>query len=299
MAIDKIVPKYLNKEDDVRLVKNVEMTDALNVRISADMTGDGGVIKNSYGNEAVSFASGVNWQDKTHALPSGTNKVVGSVADLKDGIVIFFVWNSNSDHSIYRFSTASDVAELVYRDSVLEFQADSFVKGDVIRNLSQDALLYFTDGISSPKKINVSRAIRGGYSGVLNTGSDSEKLEFLTLAKKPPLDPPTFTFFTDSSVEENNIYENTYQFAYRYVYLDGEVSAISKYSELAVSQQQLRDGLISDEQKLENNAIRVSVLTSVADVRRIEVLARNGNTGAWFINGEISNPYQSSSATLN
>jgi hypothetical protein len=298
MAIDKIVPKYLNKEDDVRLVKNVEMTDALNVRISADMTGDGGVIKNSYGNEAVSFASGVNWQDKTHALPSGTNKVVGSVADLKDGIVIFFVWNANGDHSIYRFSTASDVAELVYRDSVLEFQANSFVKGDVIRNLSQDSLLYFTDGISSPKKINVSRAIRGGYSGVLNTGSDSEKLEFITLAKKPPLDPPTFSFYTDSTIQENNIYESTYQFAYRYVYLDGEVSAISKYSELAVSQQQLRDGLISDEQKLENNAIRVSVLTSVADVRRIEVLARNGNTGAWFIIGEISNPSLSSSATL-
>jgi hypothetical protein len=298
MAIDKIVPKYLNKEDDVRLVKNVEMTDALNVRISADTNGDGGVIKNAYGNAAVSFKAGNNWQAKTHALPAPTNKVIGSVSDLKDGIVIFFVWNSNEDHSIYRFSTAAGVAELVYRDSVLSFQADSFIKGDVIRSLDEDSLLYFTDGISSPKKINVSRAIRGGYSGVLNTGSDSEKLEFLTLAKKPPLDPPTFAFFTDSTVEENNIYENTYQFAYRYVYLDGEVSAISKYSELAVSQQQLRDGLISDEQKLENNAIRVSVLTSVADVRRIEVLARNGNTGAWFIIGEISNPSLSSSATL-
>ena len=298
MAVDKIVPKYLNKEDDVRLVKNIEMTDALNVRISAEMNGDGGVIKNAYGNEAVSFAAGVNWQDKTHALPSGTNKVIGSVADLKDGIVIFFVWNANGDHSIYRFSTASDVAELVYRDSVLEFQADSFVKGDVIRNLSQDSLLYFTDGISSPKKINVSRAIRGGYSSVLSNGTDSEKLEFITLAKKPPLDPPTFSFFTDTTVQENNIYENTYQFAYRYVYLDGEVSAISKYSELAVSQQQLRDGLITDEQKLENNAIRVAVTTSVADVRRIEVLARNGNTGAWFIIDEIGNPSLSSEATL-
>jgi len=298
MAIDKIAPRYLNKEDDVRLVKNVEMTDALNVRISADTNGDGGVIKNAYGNAAVSFKAGNNWQAKTHSLPAGTNKVIGSVSDLKDGIVIFFVWNSNEDHSIYRFSTAAGVAELVYRDSVLSFQADSFIKGDVIRSLDEDSLLYFTDGISSPKKINVSRAIRGGYSGVLNTGSDSEKLEFLTLAKKPPLDPPTFAFFTDSNVEENNIYENTYQFAYRYVYLDGEVSAISKYSELAVSQQQLRDGLISDEQKLENNAIRVSVLTSVADVRRIEVLARNGNTGAWFIIGEILNQSLSSSATL-
>ena len=298
MAVDKIAPRYLNKEDDVRLVKNVEMTDALNVRISADTNGDGGVIKNAYGNTAVSFKAGNNWQAKTHALPAGTNKVIGSVSDLKDGIVIFFVWNSNEDHSIYRFSTAAGVAELVYRDSVLSFQADSFIKGDVIRSLDEDSLLYFTDGISSPKKINVSRAIRGGYSGVLNTGSDSEKLEFLTLAKKPPLDPPTFAFFTDSTVEENNIYENTYQFAYRYVYLDGEVSAISKYSELAVSVQQFQDGIIPEEQKLQNNAIRVSVLTSVADVKRIEVLARNGNTGAWFIIGEISNPSLSSSATL-
>ena len=298
MAIDKLVPRYLNKEDDVRLVKNVEMTDALNVRIAADTDGDGGVVKNAYGNEGVAFKAGNNWQDKTHALPAGTNKVVGDVADLKDGLVVFFVWNSNGDHSIYRFSTAAGVAELVYRDSVLSFQADSFIKGDVIRNLDNDALLYFTDGISSPKKINVSRAIRGGYSGVLNTGSDSEKLEFITLAKKPPLDPPTFSFYTDSTIQENNIYESTYQFAYRYVYLDGEVSAISKYSELAVSQQQLRDGLITDEQKLENNAIRVSVVTSVADVKRIEVLARNGNTGAWFIIDDITNPSLTSSTTL-
>ena len=298
MAIDKIVPKYLNKEDDVRLIKNIEMTDALNVRIAAEMNGDGGVIKNAYGNEAVAFASGTNWQDKLQTLPAGLNKVIGSVSDLKDGIVVFFVWNANEDHSIYRFSSASDVAELVYRDSVLGFQADSFVKGDVIRNLSQDSLLYFTDGITSPKKINVSRALRGGYSSVLNTGSDSDKLEFITLAKKPPLDPPTFSFFTDSTVRENNIYESTYQFAYRYIYIDGEVSAISKYSELAVSQQQLRDGLITDEQKLQNNAIRVYVQTSVADVTRIEVLARNGNTGAWFIIGDISNPSLASSSTL-
>ena len=298
MAIDKLVPRYLNKEDDVRLVKNVEMTDALNVRISADTNGDGGVIKNAYGNEGVAFKAGNNWQGKSHALPAGTNKVIGDVADLKDGIVVFFVWNSNEDHSIYRFSTAAGVAELVYRDSVLGFQADSFIKGDVIRNLDEDSLLYFTDGITSPKKINVSRAIRGGYSSVLSNGTDSEKLEFITLAKKPPLDPPTFSFFTDTTVQENNIYENTYQFAYRYVYLDGEVSAISKYSELAVSQQQLRDGLITDEQKLVNNAIRVNVTTSIADVRRIEVLARNGNTGAWFIISEIGNPSLSSEATL-
>lgn len=298
MAIDKIIPRYLNKEDDARLVKNIEMTDALNVRISADQDGDGGIVKNAYGNGAVSFVAGNNWQAKTHALPTGDNKVVGSVADLQDGIVIFFVWNSTQKHSIYRFTTAVGKAELVYRDSVLSFQKDTLVQADIIRNLDKDSLLYFTDGLSSPKKLNVSRAIRGGYSSVLNSGSDAEKLEFITLAKKPPLDPPTFEFITDSSSKENNIYENTYQFAYRYIYLDGEVSAISKYSELAVSQQQLTDGLITDAEKLKNNTIRVSVETSVADVKRIEVLAREGNTGPLFTIDEINNPSLSASATL-
>ena len=298
MAIDKIIPRYLNKEDDARLVKNIEMTDALNVRISADQDGDGGIVKNAYGNGAVSFAAGNNWQAKTHALPTGDNKVVGSVADLQDGIVIFFVWNSTQNHSIYRFTTAVGKAELVYRDSVLSFQKDTLVQADIIRNLDKDSLLYFTDGLSSPKKLNVSRAIRGGYSSVLNSGSDAEKLEFITLAKKPPLDPPTFEFITDSSSKENNIYENTYQFAYRYIYLDGEVSAISKYSELAVSQQQLTDGLITDAEKLKNNTIRVSVETSVADVKRIEVLAREGNTGPLFTIDEINNPSLSTSTTL-
>jgi hypothetical protein len=69
--IDKL--DYLNKDDDA-LVKSVEMTDALNVRLSADTDGDEGVIKNAFGNSAVSFRTGNNWQGLPHALPAGTNK---------------------------------------------------------------------------------------------------------------------------------------------------------------------------------------------------------------------------------
>jgi hypothetical protein len=296
--IDKLVPRYLNKDDDARLVKSVEMTDALNVRLSADTDGDEGVIKNAFGNSAVSFRTGNNWQGLPHALPAGTNKVVGSVSDLKNGVIIYFVYNSNDDHSIYRYTTSQDDVELVYRDSVLTFQADSFVKGDVINNLYNEVLLYFTDGISAPKKLNVSRAIIGGYSDVITNGTDEQKLEFITLAKKPPLDPPTYEFFTDTTYDDNNIYESNFQFAYQYVYLDGEYSAISKYTDLAVAPNQYLDGFIEDAQRNEYNAIRVFVETSTADVKTIRVLGRRGNAGPWFIVGEITNPALSSPATL-
>jgi hypothetical protein len=296
--IDKLVPRYLNKDDDARLVKSVEMTDALNVRLSADTDGDEGVIKNAFGNSAVSFRTGNNWQGLPHALPAGTNKVVGSVSDLKNGVIIYFVYNSNDDHSIYRYTTSQDDVELVYRDSILTFQADSFVKGDVINNLYNEVLLYFTDGISAPKKLNVSRAIIGGYSDVITNGTDEQKLEFITLAKKPPLDPPTYEFFTDTTYDDNNIYENNFQFSYQYVYLDGEYSAISKYTDLAVAPNQYLDGFIEDAQRNEYNAIRVFVETSTADVKTIRVLGRRGNAGPWFIVDEIANPALSSPATL-
>ena len=71
--IEKLIPRYLNKDDDARLIKSIEMTDALNVRISSEEDGDGGVVKNAFGNSAVVFRSGNNWQGLPHALPGGPN----------------------------------------------------------------------------------------------------------------------------------------------------------------------------------------------------------------------------------
>ena len=86
MAIDKVLPRYLNKDDDDRLIKKVEMTDAQNVRVSSDEQGNGLVVKNAYGNEAVTLID---------ALPAGTNEVVGAIADEQAGEIFYFIWNSN------------------------------------------------------------------------------------------------------------------------------------------------------------------------------------------------------------
>ena len=280
--IDKLVPRYLNLEDDQRLVKSVEMTDALNVRLSSDSDGDGGVIKNAYGNAAVSFRSG-------DELPSGTNKVIGSIANSDGGEVFFFVWNSNNDHSIYRYSASSDEAQLVYRDSILDFSSFYHIRATVVRNLAGETLLYFTDANTAPKKINVTRALLGLYPASFTSGTDAEKLANIALAKQPPMAPPTFVFTTNVGLKQNNLYESTFQFAAQYVYQDGERSAISPYSELAVSQTQFFDGIIDEEQKLQNNTLTISVPTSTADVAEIIVIARNGNAGAFYEIGTIQN----------
>lgn len=291
MAIDKLIPRYLNKEDDVRLVKTVEMTDALNVRISADANGDGGVIKNAYGNAAVAFKSG-------DELPAGTNEVIGSLANTQDGEIYFFVWNSNDDHSIYRFSSSSNEAQLIYRDSVLGFVRYATIRASVVKNLSDETLLYFTEGITAPKKINVTRALLGLYPAAFTSGTDAEKLLCLTVAKQPPMTPPTFVFSTNPTLKQNNLYESTFQFAAQYIYQDGERSAISPYSELAIAQNQFFDGIITEEEKLKNNTLTISVPTSVADVSEIVVIARNGNIGAFYEISTVVNDPNSSTQSI-
>ena len=290
MAIEKLVPRYLNLDDDPRLIKNMEMTDAINVRISATEEGTDGIIKNAFGNEVVPFKNGNNWQGKPHALPAGENFVISVADSSATGEAIYFVWNSNDNHSIYRFSTASGFAELVYRDAVLNFSKTAHIQADFVRNIDQNMLLYFTDGFSAPKKINVSVALSGGYSSVLNTGTASEKLQFLTVARMPPLDPPTYQFRTDTNYVDNLVFNKNFQFAYQYVYNDGEVSAMSKYTDLAISPNQYNDGLLDDAQESEYNVIRLTLKSSIADVKLVRVLTRIGNEGSFFIIGEIRNP---------
>jgi len=280
--IDKLIPRYLNLDDDVRLIKSTEMTDAVNIRISSEQDGDGGVVKNAYGNEPVSFASG-------SALAAGTNEVIGAVSNPQTGEIFFFVWNSNDDHAIYRYSTSSNEAKLVYRDSVLGFSKFYHVRADVVKNLDGETLLYFTDANTDPKKINVTRALLGLYPAAFTSGTDAEKLACIAVAKQPPMTPPTFEFSTNPTLKQNNLYESTFQFAAQYVYEDGEISALSPYSELAVAKDQFLDGIISEEQKLANNTLSVSVPTSVADVKEIIVLARNGNAGAFYQIGVLVN----------
>lgn len=291
MAIDKLIPRSLNKEDDVRLVAATEMTDALNVRISADADGDGGVIKNAYGNAAIAFKSG-------DGLPAGTNEVIGSLANTQEGEIYFFVWNSNNNHSVYRFSSSSNESQLIYRDSVLGFVRYATIRASAVKNISDETLLYFTEGITPPKKINVTRALLGLYPAAFTTGTAAEKLLCLTVIKQPPMTAPTFVFSTNVTLLQNNLYKSTFQFAAQYIYQDGERSAISPYSELAVSASQFFDGIISEEEKLKDNTLTISAPNSVADVKEIIVIARNGNIGAFYEIATVLNNSNSSTQSI-
>ena len=291
MAIDKLIPRYLNKDDDYLLVKSVEMVDALNVQMSDDEGGNAGVIKNALGNVLVSSAASGD------VLPAGTNTVIGTTACKQTGEIFYFVHNSSNNHSIYQYTSRRNTVRLVYRDSVLGFTATGFVKADCLVKENGDTLLYFTDGVTDPKKINATKALANasGVNGypIKRAGSynytDSQKLLSITSIKAPPVNPLAVTVSSDTSFTENNVFGRLFQFAYQYVYQDGEVSAISPYSELALNELYFVDGFFAPADDNPFNAIRVVFDYSPADVSKIRILVREGTLNNFNIFTEVDN----------
>lgn len=219
-------------------------------------------------------------------------------------------------HSIYCYLPSTQRTYLAYRNGVLGWTQETFVKADTIVKENGDTILYFTDSVSEPRKLNVTRALQTRNSSVFSSplgalpaefespssptplNSDIERWDTLICAaKQPPLIAPTFSFITDATLGKNNMYDKYFQFAYQYVYDDGEVSAISPYSTLAVSNEQFLDGFLSEQQKLLNNVIRVSVTNSTLDVSKIRLLGRNKNDGQFFAIDEIDNNKATATST--
>ena len=77
--------------------------------------------------------------------------------------------------------------------SIFGFVDNSYVKADIVYGYNRDVILYFTDGLSEPKKLNLS------YLSDLSTESDARKIDFITACPKTPMHPPTFVFESDPS----------------------------------------------------------------------------------------------------
>ena len=283
MAIDKLIPQYLNSDTDQKLVKSVEMTDNLNIRVSDDGEGTKGVVKNVKGTDVVSP------RNANDTFPAGENRVIGSVSNEKNREILFLLWNINNNHGIYRLDTTSGKYQKLYQDSVLNFQKFSYVDCDVVIKEDEETLFYFTDNVNPPMKVNINRLMTGNYPASLYSGTNEEKILNITVAKKAPLSAPTYNIVNNPSFSSNNISDKLFQFAYTYKYNDGEITSLSDYSTVTVSVSQLKDGLVEDSAVDFFNQVDVYVKNTTLDVEKITLYARQGNTGVFYEVKEINN----------
>lgn len=273
MEFEKYIPKRVNKDvapdamesDGARSFSPGNLLDAENCRYVDPSSGKIGVLKSTPGNVV-----------KALAAPAGINKCIGSFLFEKENTVIFMVWNSNGNHRIIEWNKEADTFQVLLSGSSLNFQENALItEGKTI-----DDLHIFNDKFNRPRKYNIRRARAGGY-----TAPYSEYA--ISLAIKPPIQPPVVTVNTENSSFISFITKDTWQFAYSFGYLDNSTSAISQLSKLAWA------GFNLNVETTRHKSFQISIVIPsqlIGLLNKVEFYARKGNDGNLFLFKTVNNP---------
>lgn len=274
--------KRRNFDDDLKNHRPGDFIEIVNGRINASESSKSGSVTNLKGTTEV-----------TYSKPAGDNKVIGVTVNEKDGSLVFFMYNSNGDHGIYRYRPLSGsslpgespVKNLIQWNG-LGFTSDMWIKGAII-----DDLLYWVDNkkIKPQRMLNIKRAIDDDFYNALSPIYE----ESISVLKVPPKHRAAVTKLHDSGIQSDKVSGKNFQFAYRYIYLDNEKSVFSPVSEIAPAY--IVSGAISQLANIPNKIqFTVEVQDEVLEsVKSIEVAFREGNYGEYKIFKTIDNPSSS------
>lgn len=221
----------LSTDRDSAYIQPNQYLNALNIRVASTEDGTAGALSNVKGNTKVAFT-----------MPSGTNTCIGSFEDTENSRVFYFIHNSNDDHLIMCYFHKEDTIRKVLDntdfpsgDDGLEFSTGNLITGVGMN----DDLLFFTDGATEPKRINVERGLKkynSSYTQLKSYDTLSKYVDItdglISVMRPSPLFALTTSLIEDTSRTNNLIRGNAFTFAYRFVYVDGEVSGLSPYSKV-------------------------------------------------------------------
>ncbi len=113
----------------------------------------------------------------------------------------------------------------------------NFSKDYVIHSVAVvNGLLYWTDFLNQPRRINIEAGINLNHSGTfpgVDPYTNPLTAEVITIIRKPPAYPLSLNKIFDTDIDSNQVKNNAFRFAYFYSYRDGEKSTISPHSLIA------------------------------------------------------------------
>ena len=264
----------MNKDLDDRLVPDSIYRDGLNVKAASSDDQDSGTVQNYLGNtQMVDVATLI----QAEGLPATSNIVpIGSFTDTKNNYIYWFLTSSLYDIIFRYFESDAGVGSgrLVLVESrstgIMKFSQSYLITGV---NIVED-LLFFTDGLNPPRRINVSKDYRNS-----NISEDN-----VNVIVKPPLSAPSITLVDDSTITENTIEDKFIRFAYRYRYVNNEYSSLSPFSKTAFEAQEFKFNFNTgrnESMRNKANSIDITIDVGSREVEKIDIVAkesRNSNT---------------------
>lgn len=256
----------LNTDDKPENVLAPQHIDALNLRFYGGQNGL--TAENVKGNYIIPNAS----------LPAnGTNICIGSYFDQVNQYIYYFNYNSQGNHGIYRLNVNDEAVTKLFlcnTDSIsdiLNFNPDYPIHSVVLvyRDPGDGNLLYWTDGLNSPKYLNVDTVSTLAPFTV----------DMITAAKNAPLEPPFPIYKSDTTIKTNNLRKKLFRFSYRWVYANGEKSTFSPISKVGLPIDGYDPNISNNPSQ--NNYIEVEVFSGGEDTVAIEVAGQVNNNNVW------------------
>jgi len=265
----------MNKALDKRLVPDGEYVDALNIRLGSTSQSDIGSVENSEGNTKlldlsfnnVSFGSNARcigaFQDGAEETiywfvhqPSGFPSSTGKI----DAIVSY---NTITGATTYHLVSCNDGGGV---NTTLNFNEKYLINGV---NLVGD-LLFFTDNLNPPRRINVKKS----YPQPTAYVDDPITYDDILVIKAPPIESPDISPALIGG-EENFLEERFICFAYRYRYGEDEYSATSSWSKPAFSPgpfELSQDSFLNEGMVNVNNTCTISFNSGNSLVKGVDLL---------------------------
>ena len=183
----------MNLDLDERLIPNGEYREALNVQVSTSEDSDVGSVQNVPGNQEI-----VNF-DELGVI--GELICIGSISDEKNNRLYWFVVDTNDGiavrSAIIEYNVDLQLTTPIVVDidnTFLEFSVNNYITGINI----VDDFLFFTDGITEPKKINIEHFRKNNHTDisvnsdffVFDENKGPATKEQITVIKQKPTKPP-------------------------------------------------------------------------------------------------------------
>lgn len=208
----------MNKDFDERVIPPSQYIDALNIRIGSSEENSVGALENSKGNTKL---TDIRYEGN---VLSENARCIGSFDDGSNETLYWFICDPGNVDMILSYNTNNSV--IIYHivsTSILNFSVDYLING--INKV--DDLLFWTDNLNPPRKINVTRSYPQPIYSIDKITEDD-----ISVIVAPPLEAPSLQLYNQPG-EENYMTERFISFAYRYKYKDNEYSALSQFSEIS------------------------------------------------------------------
>ena len=245
----------MNKDLDDRLLPNGQYRDAQNIIITKSDDSDVGVLQNVKGNK-------IPYADSVNVVANNPNaEVIGVYVDNQKDRVFYFVTDrstgvfsdligppgssgnsladSDTFHGIYYWSQSSEnvTPKLIVQGAFLNFSKDYLITGVNII----DDMLFFTDNLNQPRRINVQTAIDN--SSFYNSEAKVAVAKFAPFYPIRLLDSSNAsTMSTDSDVDSDFLKNQFVRFSYRFKYDDGEFSTMAPFTQAVFIPKIYQDG---------------------------------------------------------